>query len=116
MTEIKNKRLAIDLDGIITKENPPHEWKETTPEFYEGWYTRVAPNTENISKVNVLYTWNKIMIYTARTEDYREITESWLRDNKVKYDALIMGKLPYDFLIDDHAAHSFEDFERLIKC
>ena len=42
-----------------------------------------------------------IIIYTARPEEDRHLLASWLVNKKVLYDALVMGKLRFDVLIDD---------------
>lgn len=32
------------------------------------------------------------MLFTSRTEDLREITETWLRDNGFKFHSVLLGK------------------------
>lgn len=44
-----------------------------------------------------------VVLYTARLECDRELTERWLANNGFKYDALIMHKLPYTDMVDDNA-------------
>lgn len=44
-----------------------------------------------------------VVVYTARPEDDRAKVEAWLREHDVRYDALRMGKLRYDLLVDDRA-------------
>lgn len=43
------------------------------------------------------------ILYTARLEADRMVTENWLARHNIKYDALLMNKAPYDILIDDRA-------------
>lgn len=54
-------------------------------------------------KVNKLYENpnNLIVIYTARSERVRERTVRELHELKIKYHALVMGKLRADVYIDD---------------
>lgn len=58
-------------------------------------------------KINALENFNLSekykVLYTSRLECDRKITERWLKENSIKYDALIMNKLPYSKLIDDRA-------------
>lgn len=79
------KVQAIDIDGILCEETGPYKDRK--------------PIEKNIQYINQLNSY--IVLYTARLETDRTITEQWLRDHHVKYDALIMNKLPYSILIDD---------------
>jgi uncharacterized HAD superfamily protein len=92
MKQKERKVYAVDIDGVLCKERR------------KGWlsYSTAKPIWKNISKVNRLFDEGHIiLIYTARLECDREVTEQWLRENKVKYTALILGKLRADYYIDD---------------
>lgn len=79
-----------------------------------GTYHLAKPKTETIKRVNELWTegW-KVTIFTARGMNtcdgdvaeielrYREMTEKWLKDNRVMYDNLIFGKPAADIYVDD---------------
>lgn len=87
----KKSIIAVDIDGVIAKLSP-------------GWdYEHKLPDNEVIEKVNFLYNSNKyiIVLYTARSESDRFITEQWMELNNVKYHTLVCGKLMYDYIIDD---------------
>lgn len=84
--------IAIDIDGIICEESHKR-------------YIDRKPIVENIKKINSLDDLK--ILYTARLECDRAITEKWLRMNDVKYDLLVMNKLPYDYLIDDRSKTNF---------
>jgi len=47
-----------------------------------------------------------VVIYTARPEEDRHLLTSWLVNKKVLYDALVMGKLRFDVLIDDRCVNT----------
>ena len=79
------KIQAVDIDGVLCEENKRMEDKQ--------------PLFENIDKINKLDGY--IILYTSRLESDREFTEYFLAKNNIKYDALIMEKIPYDNLIDD---------------
>jgi hypothetical protein len=70
------KVIAIDLDGCAA----------TFPE-----------------KVNILFENpdNFIVIYTARSESIRKITEEQLASLGIKYHSLVMQKLRADIYVDD---------------
>jgi capsule biosynthesis phosphatase len=99
---MKKKTLVVDLDGTLCTQ-------EKT-----GTYHLAKPRLDVIKKVNELWTegW-KIIIFTARgmntfdgdvykiEESYREMTEKWLKDNRVCYDQLRFGKPAADAYIDD---------------
>lgn len=82
--------LAIDLDDTLC-------WEEQNHENYRF----CKPMKSSIEKVNSLDGLK--VIFTARLEADREVTENWLKENKVDYQCLIMNKLPFDKLYDDKA-------------
>ena len=71
-------------------------------------YEDAIPNQKIIDYVNKLYDeGHRIIIYTARGTkskiDWRELTESQLKQWNVKYHELKLNKIYYDFWIDDRA-------------
>lgn len=79
------------------------------------------PNSQVIDKINELYNkgWN-IVLYTARGAKscktleekelkYRDVTERWLKNNNVKYNELVFGKMNADYYVDDKNM-SIEEF------
>ncbi len=83
---------AVDIDGVICQET--------------GRYEDRKPLKRNIEAVNNLP--GIIVLYSARLEIDRDVTETWLRQHEVRYDALILGKMPYSVLYDDHAINTKE--------
>lgn len=107
----KYNTIVIDLDDTIC--------------FTENRdFKNSKPNSEVINKINQLYNKGyKIIIYTARgakscktleerEKKYREITEKWLKNNKVNYSELLFGKMNADYYVDDKNL-SIEEF---LKC
>ena len=83
------KTIAVDIDGVLTNET-------------EGWdYPNRTPNKENIVIVNELLDKHTIMLFSARYECDRQDTVAWLDKHGVKHDFLILGKLKYDYIVDD---------------
>lgn len=70
------KVIAIDFDGTAK------QWPDRVNALYE--------NPDNF-----------IVIYTARSEAIREVTERQIASLGIRYHALVMGKLRADIYIDD---------------
>lgn len=94
MSAIKGKVFAVDMDGTLAE----------NAEFWKGEHQ--DPKGDIIDIINDLYDVGAvIIIHTSRREVDRIITEAWLRDNKVKYHALVMEKVKADYYIDDKAVN-----------
>ena len=78
------KNFIIDIDGTICDDIPNEEaWRMASAEE--------LPNAKNT--INEWYDNGHIItFFTARTEEHREVTETWLKDHDFKYHALIMNK------------------------
>ena len=78
------KVYAIDIDGVLCKNDNNLDFKN------------------KIKKEFKMPKDGYIILYTSRLEIDREVTEKWLKDNKIKYNVIIFNKLPYDTLYDDN--------------
>lgn len=85
------KKIAIDIDGILTNETKGHNYQNRTP------------NLAAVKLVNLLNELCEIYLFTARFEEDRKITEDWLKKHNIKYSHIIFHKPQYDYLIDDKA-------------
>ena len=78
------KNYLIDIDGTVTDDVPNEE-----PE-------RMAVVLPYAGAVETLNRWydegHVITFFTSRTEEVREITETWLNKHGFKYHGLLMGK------------------------
>lgn len=78
------KNYLIDIDGTITDDVPNEE-----PD-------RMAVVLPYAGAVETLNSWyedgNVITFFTSRTEEHREVTETWLNKHGFKYHGLLMGK------------------------
>ena len=78
------KNYLIDIDGTVCDDIPNEEPERmSTAKLYP----------------DALVTLNKwhddghiICFFTSRTEDHRQVTEEWLKNNGFKYHSLLMGK------------------------
>lgn len=105
---MQNKVIAVDLDDTLCNrpKNVEHLGKQK--------YKHCVPIQKMIDVVNKLHEeGNIIHIYTARGmhqfngdvdavyDNLYSMTNDQLRTWGIKYHRLVMGKLPYDLLIDD---------------
>ena len=80
--EIKN--YLIDIDGTITDDVPNEEPQRMSV---------VQPYAGSIETLNKWYEQGHVItFFTSRTEEHREITETWLDKWGYKYHGLLMNK------------------------
>tara|TARA_B100000925_G_C21901341_1_gene427233 strand:+ start:144 stop:584 length:441 start_codon:yes stop_codon:yes gene_type:complete len=78
------KNYLIDIDGTICDDIPNEE-----PERMST--ARLYPDA--LVTLNKWYNEGHIIcFFTSRTEDHRQVTEKWLKNNGFKYHSLLMGK------------------------
>jgi hypothetical protein len=91
---------VIDIDGTITLD-PKINYKK---------YEKARPNLKVIEAINELFNRGHIIyLFSARHEEDREVTKKWLKQNKVKWNKLILGKPLGDYYVDDRSL-IIEDF------
>ena len=80
--EIKN--YLIDIDGTITDDVPNEE-----PERM----ATCEPFPDALATLNKWYDQGHVIcFFTSRTEEHREVTETWLKEHGFKYHSLLVGK------------------------
>jgi hypothetical protein len=95
---------CFDLDGTLCTNT-------------NGDYSNAVPFYDRIEKVNTLYSLgNTIIINTARGSstgiDWYELTDNQLRQWKVKYNQLFVGKkIEADLFIDDKGISDIDFFK-----
>ena len=96
--------IAVDIDGVLTLETKGHDYATRTP------------NNANIDRVRTLFEQgHTIILYTARWEQDRELTEKQMNDWGVPFKELVMGKLKYDLLIDDLSMSRVPSVENVLS-
>ncbi len=105
MDSEKKKIFLIDMDGTIC-DNVRNEAGIKAME-------EAKPFPESIEAVNKLHDEGHfICIFTARTDEHKQVTEDWLKSHRVKYDQLLLnkprkiGKYSEYHLIDDTPARA----------
>lgn len=100
---MKAKRIfVIDVDGTICEQVSNEEGVERMRE--------AKPFVDSINAINRLYDeGHYICFFTARTNEHRKVTESWLKRHGVKYHSVIYNKprklgrySGYHFIDDAH--------------
>ena len=91
---------CFDIDGTLCSNT-------------EGDYLRAEPYPEVIARINRLYeAGDQIVLYTARGSktgiDWRAVTERQLREWRVRYHILCMGKPAADVYVDDKGINSVD--------
>jgi len=78
------KNFLIDIDGTICEDIPNEEpWRMIEAKVFEG----------SRDQVNKWYDdGHLITFFTSRTDEHREITKEWLKNNNFKYHNLLMNK------------------------
>lgn len=78
------KIVLCDIDGTICDDIPNEEVEKMSS---------AKPYLDAKTRLNKWYdNGDEIHFFTSRTEDMREITETWLSENGFNYTSLIMGK------------------------
>ena len=78
------KNYLIDIDGTVTDDVPNEE---------PDRMALVQPFPDALEILNKWYDQGHIItFFTSRTEEVREITETWLDKHGFKYHGLLMGK------------------------
>lgn len=78
------KNYLIDIDGTICDDVPNEEpWR----------MAKCVPYKDALEILNKWYDMGHIItFFTSRTEEHREITETWLDEHGFKYHGLLVGK------------------------
>ena len=99
----EKKRIAVDLDGTLTKRGLFHNCMNLTPNQLNEIYKKAKPDLKMIELINRLNRYYVIYIFTSRNNLHQKVTEEWLKKYNVKYDYFIVDKPYYDVIIDDKA-------------
>ena len=96
------KTIYVDLDGTLTVEDEG---------YGEDVYASRTPRPDIIQFINNWYPYAKIVIWTARYEEDRKVTEEWLHKHGVRYHELILNKPKFDLYICDRVVNVNDLFE-----
>ena len=78
------KNYLIDIDGTITEDVPNEDFMRMES---------VYPYDGSVDMINKWFDEGHIItFFTSRTEEHREMTETWLKEHGFKYHGMIMNK------------------------
>ena len=99
-------KLIIDLDGTICTEEL---------QFSRSLAKPIEGSVETLTKLKS--EGHILIIYSSRTWAEYEMTIAWLKNNKVPFDQLILGKPQGDYWIDDRALrfNNWKSIESLLN-
>lgn len=86
--------VVVDIDGTLCED-------DSFPD-YDG----AKPLMERIKALQALKRNHFIVLWSARYEADRKVTERWLHEHHILYDRLILGKIPYDVFIEENSFNS----------
>lgn len=94
---MKYKCFYVDIDGTLANVEHRQHHVLTKPKNWKAFFADMKydlPNGELVWLIKQLYAMgNKIVICTARGEEYMEETVNWLAKWNIPYDGLYMRKL-----------------------
>lgn len=93
---INKKIWLIDVDGTLSENNVDYyTFIKTSPKNYDAYFKgliHIKPITQVVEWVKKLREDknNFLIIFTARSEENREVTEKWLNHYGIEYDTMVM--------------------------
>lgn len=102
MADLARKIFIIDIDGTVCEHIRNEEGKERM--------ANAKPFQDSINEINGLFAQGHyICFFTARTDEFKEVTEEWLKRHGLKYHQIIYNKprkigpfKEYHFIDDSH--------------
>lgn len=80
----------FDLDGTLAMTDDPKAQHKINHPKFAAKAKEAAVNKDMREKVRDAAKDGNVVIMTARSAHYRDITKKWLHENDIPYDALIM--------------------------
>ncbi len=89
-----SKIYVFDIDGTVADNSARTKWVEQTPKDWKKYNETMAYDKPIADIIELLQTLDngisKIIFCTGREEVYREVTEKWLRNQDITWNALYM--------------------------
>ena len=92
-----NKIIVFDIDGTLANVEHRRQFVASRPKNWAAWNAGMANDTVNEDIRWMLdsflnRTGTKIVLCSGRGEETRAVTEQWLGDNFIHFDALFMRR------------------------
>lgn len=89
-----SKIYVFDIDGTVADNSARTKWVEQTPKDWKKYNETMAYDKPIADIIELLQTIDNgistIIFCTGREEVYREVTEKWLRNQDITWNALYM--------------------------
>lgn len=90
-----SKIIVVDIDGTLANVDHRRQFVASRPKNWAAWNAGMANDTVNEDIRWMLDSFlnragTKIVLCSGRGEETRAVTEQWLRDNGIHFDALFM--------------------------
>ena len=107
-----NKIIVFDIDGTLANVDHRRQFVASRPKNWAAWNAGMANDTVNedirwMLDSFVNRTGTKIVLCSGRGEETRAVTEQWLGDNRIHFNALFMRS------VKDHRKDSIVKVELL---
>lgn len=87
----RNDTVVFDLDGTLALTNDPKNRHKSQHPKFEKKAANAEVNGDILNKMKEARdNGDNVVILTARSADYRDVTKKWLTEHGVPYDALVM--------------------------
>jgi len=89
-----NKIIVVDIDGTIANTEHRKHWVASKPKNWAAWNAGMANDTVHADIVELLGMFfargDRIILCSGRGEETRGVTETWLRQHGIDFNALYM--------------------------
>jgi hypothetical protein len=89
-----NKVIVFDIDGTIANTEHRKHWVASKPKNWAAWNAGMALDTPHADIVELLDMFaargDRIILCSGRGEETRGVTETWLRQHSIEFNALYM--------------------------
>ena len=100
----RQKIIAVDLDGTLTKKGFFPDFMDLTPNQLKETFDNAEPDKEMIKIINdYVEKGYLVYVFTSRQDIHQNQVSKWLKKHKINVNFFIMNKPYYDLLIDDKA-------------
>ena len=85
--------VVFDLDGTLANSNHRMHWVSSKPKNWPACDAAIHQDTvhDDIAWIlDLLPVDTRVILCTGRSESVREVTEEWLRSNRIYYNSLYM--------------------------
>ena len=89
-----NKVIVVDIDGTLANTEHRKHWVASKPKNWAAWNAGMANDTPHTDIVELLDIFavrgDRIILCSGRGEETRGVTEKWLRQHGIDFNALYM--------------------------